>query len=54
MQKKVDQASRLKDQLDEYRHAAEKLQKAENVIEKFKKKMEESADLKRQNKVENK
>ncbi|CAO3609837.1 unnamed protein product [Cunninghamella echinulata] len=51
MQKKVDQASRLKDQLDEYRHAAEKLQKAENVIEKFKKKMEESADLKRQIKL---
>jgi protein HOOK3 len=34
--------------LDESRHAAEKLQKAENVIEKYKKKLEDSSDLKRQ------
>lgn len=37
--------------MDEYKHAAEKLQKTENVIEKYKKKLEESADLRRQIKV---
>jgi protein HOOK3 len=41
-------AARLKDQLDEYRHTAEKLQKAENVIDKYKKKLEETADLRKQ------
>ncbi|KAG1445724.1 hypothetical protein G6F56_009815 [Rhizopus delemar] len=41
----------LTDQLDEYRHAAEKLQKAENVIEKYKKKLEETTDLRRQVKM---
>ncbi|EPB83281.1 hypothetical protein HMPREF1544_09981 [Mucor circinelloides 1006PhL] len=45
------QAAALKDQVDEHRHAAEKLQKAENVIEKYKKKMEDTADLKRQMKL---
>jgi len=30
-----------------YRHAADKLQKTENVMEKYKKKLEESADLRR-------
>jgi protein HOOK3 len=49
--KKAEQSTRLKDQLDEYKHAAEKLQKTENVIEKYKKKLEESADLRRQIKV---
>jgi protein HOOK3 len=49
--KKAEQSARLKDQLDEYKHAAEKLQKTENVIEKYKKKLEESADLRRQIKV---
>lgn len=48
-----EQVVKLKDQLDEYRHTAEKLQKAENVIEKYKKKLEETADLKRQVKVYN-
>ncbi|CAO3698520.1 hypothetical protein G6F70_003099 [Rhizopus microsporus] len=46
-----EQAIKLKDQLDEYRHTAEKLQKAENVIEKYKKKLEETADLRRQVKL---
>ncbi|KAG1051929.1 hypothetical protein G6F43_005899 [Rhizopus delemar] len=46
-----EQVVKLKDQLDEYRHTAEKLQKAENVIEKYKKKLEETADLKRQVKM---
>lgn len=37
--------------MDEYKHAIEKLQKTENVIEKYKKKLEEGADLRRQIKV---
>ncbi|KLO12019.1 HOOK-domain-containing protein, partial [Schizopora paradoxa] len=47
LQGKADEAARLKDQLDEYRHAADKLQKTENVMEKYKKKLEESADLRK-------
>ncbi|KAG2229530.1 hypothetical protein INT48_006921 [Thamnidium elegans] len=43
-----EEAIRLKDQIDEYRHTAEKLQKAENVIEKYKKKLEESANLRKE------
>jgi len=43
----------LKDQLDENRHNTEKLKKAENAIEKYKKKMEEGADLRRMFKVNN-
>ncbi|KAG2182391.1 hypothetical protein INT43_007321 [Umbelopsis isabellina] len=46
--KKAEQSIKLKDQLDEYKHAAEKLHKTENVIEKYKKKLEESNDLRRQ------
>ncbi|KAK1927088.1 protein-nucleus import-related protein [Papiliotrema laurentii] len=45
---KAEQAAKLKDQLDEYRHAADKLQKSENVIEKYKKKLEDSAGLRRE------
>ena len=61
LQSKADEAVRLKDQLDEYvsnvlndghglcccryRHAADKLQKTENVMEKYKKKLQEGADL---------
>ncbi|KAG0262173.1 hypothetical protein DFQ27_002507 [Actinomortierella ambigua] len=48
LQIKADEAMRLKDKLDEYKHAIEKLQKTENVIEKYKKKLEEGADLRRQ------
>ncbi|KAJ1909299.1 hypothetical protein IWQ60_011247 [Tieghemiomyces parasiticus] len=44
----ASEAARLRDQLQEYRHAAEKLQKTEHVIEKYKKKLEDSADLRRQ------
>ncbi|CAE6465817.1 unnamed protein product [Rhizoctonia solani] len=47
LQSKAEEAARLKDQVDEYRHAAEKLHKTENVMEKYKKKLEESADLRR-------
>ncbi len=35
-----------------YRHAADKLQKTENVMEKYKKKLQESADLRQRLKVE--
>lgn len=45
LQAKADEAGKLKDQLDEYRHAADKLQKTENVMEKYKKKLQEGADL---------
>lgn len=48
MRAKADEAVRLKDKLDEYKHAIDKLQKTENVIEKYKKKLEEGADLRRQ------
>jgi len=47
LQIKADEAVRLKDQVDEYRHAADKLQKTENVMEKYKKKLEESVDFRR-------
>ena len=47
LQVKADEAVRLIDQVDEYRHAADKLQKTENVMEKYRKKLEESADLRR-------
>ncbi|KAF8436897.1 HOOK-domain-containing protein [Boletus edulis BED1] len=45
LQVTADLAARLKDQVDEYRHAADKLQKTENVMEKYKKKLQEGADL---------
>ncbi|EJT97556.1 HOOK-domain-containing protein, partial [Dacryopinax primogenitus] len=48
LQEKADSAGRLKDQVDELRHAAERAQKNENVIEKYKRKLEETADLRRQ------
>ncbi|KAG0326804.1 hypothetical protein BG004_002901 [Podila humilis] len=48
---KAEEAVRLKDKLDEYKHAIDKLQKTENVIEKYKKKLEEGVDLRRQIKV---
>jgi hypothetical protein len=34
-----------------YRHAADKLQKTENVMEKYKKKLQEGADLRQHVKV---
>ncbi|KAJ7702433.1 HOOK protein-domain-containing protein [Mycena rosella] len=45
LQIQADEAVRLKDKVDEYRHAADKLQKTENVMEKYKKKLQEGADL---------
>ncbi|KAA1111482.1 hypothetical protein PGT21_001382 [Puccinia graminis f. sp. tritici] len=41
----------LRDQLDEVRHEMERARKLENVIEKYKKKLDESADLRRQMKT---
>ncbi|TFY75638.1 hypothetical protein EWM64_g8376 [Hericium alpestre] len=51
LQGKADEAARLKDQLDEYRHAADRLAKTENVMEKYKKKLQEGADLRQHVKV---
>ncbi|GAA5881465.1 hypothetical protein JCM3774_005091 [Rhodotorula dairenensis] len=44
---RAEEATRLKDQMDEYRHASDKGKKLENVIEKYKKKLEEAAESKR-------
>lgn len=41
----ADEAARLKDQVDELRHASDRLAKTENVMEKYKKKLQEGADL---------
>ncbi|KAJ3046327.1 hypothetical protein HDV00_000141 [Rhizophlyctis rosea] len=49
--KKAEEASRLKDQLDEFRHTADKLQKSEAMIDKYKKKLEEVGDLRKQMKA---
>lgn len=51
LQKKAEEGVRLKDQMDEYRHVSEKLQRTENVIEKYKRKLEEGADIRRQLKI---
>ncbi|KAK4056140.1 hypothetical protein OIO90_002871 [Microbotryomycetes sp. JL221] len=45
---RAEEASRLQDQLDEHKHFAERLKKAENVVDKYKKKLEEAGDLRRQ------
>ncbi|OAV95003.1 hypothetical protein, variant [Puccinia triticina 1-1 BBBD Race 1] len=48
----VEEVNRgLRDQLDEVRHEMERARKLENVIEKYKKKLDESADLRRQMKT---
>ncbi|KAJ1553274.1 Protein Hook 2, partial [Cladochytrium tenue] len=49
--RKAEENVRLKDQLDEFRHFADKLQKSEALIEKYKKRIEETGDLRRQLKV---
>lgn len=48
---KADEAARLKDRVDELRHEADRLRKAESVAEKYRKKLDDAADLRRQNKV---
>ena len=45
---KSNEVSKLRDQLEENKHAVSKLQKTENVIEKYKQKLEDSANLRRQ------
>ncbi|CAI2173793.1 3017_t:CDS:10, partial [Funneliformis geosporum] len=47
LSEQANEAARLKDQVDEYRHAADELRRKENVIEKYKKKLEEAVDLRR-------
>eukprot|EP00842_Homolaphlyctis_polyrhiza_P002052 jgi/Hompol1/2848/HPOL_006192-RA len=56
--KKIEQYSRqeeelqrLRDQLDEFRHAADRLQKSEAMVDKYKKKIDESVELRRTVKV---
>lgn len=44
---KAEEADRLKDEVDELRHAADRLVKSDAVIEKYKKKLEEAADVRR-------
>ncbi|KAI8799731.1 HOOK protein-domain-containing protein [Cladochytrium replicatum] len=47
-QRRAEEAVRLRDQLDEFRHMADRLQKSEALLEKYKKKLEESSDLRKQ------
>lgn len=47
LQKKADEASKLKDEVDEYRHLADRLQRTENANEKYRKKLEEVAGVRR-------
>jgi protein HOOK3 len=44
VQAKADEAERLKDQVDEYKHAAERLRKVEAQNEKYRKKLDEGAE----------
>ncbi len=41
----------LADDIQRYKHASDKLRKTENVMEKYKKKLQEGADLRSQLKV---
>ncbi|KAJ3129347.1 Protein Hook 1 [Nowakowskiella sp. JEL0407] len=49
--KKAEEVPRIKDQLDELRHMADKSLKLETMLEKYKKKLEDASDLKRQIKI---
>ncbi|GAA5984793.1 hypothetical protein JCM11641_002742 [Rhodosporidiobolus odoratus] len=44
---RAEEAARLKDQMDEYRHASEKAKKQEAVMEKYKAKLGEAAETRR-------
>lgn len=48
LQSKAEEGIKLKDQLDEYRHIADKAQRTENAMEKYKKKLEEMGGVRRQ------
>ena len=41
-------SGRLKDQLDEYQHMADRMQRSENLVEKYRKKLEDTAGLRKQ------
>ncbi|KAL0071641.1 hypothetical protein AAF712_001498 [Marasmius tenuissimus] len=45
LREKAEMARKYKDQLDEARHAVEKLSKMENVMDKYKKKLQEGSEL---------
>ncbi|KAG0182026.1 hypothetical protein DFQ29_006144 [Apophysomyces sp. BC1021] len=45
---KADEASVLRDQLEEYKHTTERMQRMESTLEKYRRKMEETTDLRRQ------
>ena len=49
--KKAKEASKLSDQLDEFRHMGDALQKSDAMIEKYKKKLEDIGGLRRTIKV---
>lgn len=58
LKKKVDElsaeaedAASLRDQLEEYQQVTERMHKMEDALRKYKRKMEETSDLKRQIKV---
>ena len=48
---KADEAEALRDELEEYRHELERMDKLESLLEKYKRKVEDTTDLKRQIKV---
>ncbi|KAI9253906.1 hook-related protein family, partial [Phascolomyces articulosus] len=45
---KADEAEVLRDELEEYRHELERMDKLESMLEKYKRKVEDTTDLKRQ------
>jgi protein HOOK3 len=47
LQKKAEEATKLKDEVDEYRHLADRVQRTENANEKYRKKLEEMAGVRR-------
>ncbi|GAA6040131.1 hypothetical protein JCM8097_002041 [Rhodosporidiobolus ruineniae] len=47
LQPRADEATRLKDQMDEYRHASDKAKKTENALAKMKVKLDEAAEVRR-------
>lgn len=51
VQRRAETASKLKDQLQEFKHTQEKLQKAEAKADSLKKKLEETGDFRKQIKV---
>lgn len=50
---KAEEAESLRDELEEYKHELERMNKLETLLEKYKRKVEDTTDLKRQIKVIN-